>query len=416
MELTTNQSLAVSPQEIAAKVTSAGEIVTTAKRVVSVDIFRGLNVLLMIFVNNVAEVRGLPWWTYHRGNVNGMTYVDMVFPGFLFLMGMSIPLSLGVRLEKGTSRWRVIAHVAWRSLSLLVLGLFIANAPHVAAQYTHISQQWWTVLGFVGIAMAWIRIPGEEKRRTLHRIIRFAGLAMIAVLFLVFRRVTPEGEPARLDLSYVEILGLLGWAYLLVGTLYVLFAKRFEILAGLFAVMVAFNAFSILGWLDGIHSLFWNPFEAGLSSMTMAGVLASFVIVGNNLAPTFGGKTRWILGAAALLFLAGYVLQPLGISKNLDTPTWCLYCTASNLLMALLLYWIADVKGWKAWANFAKPVGENPLLAYFLPFIPFLLPSLYRLTTFGTSGTWGVVKSAMLTGLMLVVTRVLVRCGVRLRV
>ena len=67
MELTTNQSLAVSPQEIAAKVTSAGEIVTTAKRVVSVDIFRGLNVLLMIFVNNVAEVRGLPWWTYHRG-------------------------------------------------------------------------------------------------------------------------------------------------------------------------------------------------------------------------------------------------------------------------------------------------------------------------------------------------------------
>jgi len=400
-------------QTIATSVSSTEERAPAAKRVVSVDIFRGLDVLLMIFVNNLAEVTGLPWWTYHRGDVNGMTYVDMVFPGFLFLMGMSIPLALGGRLASGQSKAKIWAHVVVRSLSLLVLGLFIANAPHVDARNTHLSQVWWTTLGFAGIVMGWIRFPGEERRKVLHRIVRYIGWGMMAVLFVMFRRVTPEGQPAGLDFSYVEILGLLGWAYLLVSATYLLFATQFKILVAAFAVMVALNTFSTLGWLTWLGR--W-PFEAGLSSLTMAGVLASFVIVGNTLAPSFEQKTRWILGAAAVLFAIGLALQPLGISKNRDTPTWCLYCTAANLLIVLLLYWIADVKGWKSWANFAKPAGENPLLAYFLPFIPLLLPPLYRLTTIGTSGSWGVAKSALLTGAVLGVTALLVRVGVKLRV
>ena len=57
-----------------------------SRRVASIDIFRGLTILVMIFVNDLAGVKGLPWWTYHLpGNVNGMTYVDMVFPFFLFI-------------------------------------------------------------------------------------------------------------------------------------------------------------------------------------------------------------------------------------------------------------------------------------------------------------------------------------------
>jgi hypothetical protein len=204
----------------------------------------------------------------------------------------------------------------------------------------------------------------------------------------------------------------------LVSGLYLLFAKRFAILVAVFGVLVALNTFSILGWLNWINAgpLRSNPFEAGLSSLTMAGVLASFVIVGNTLAPTFRQKMRWILVAAAVLFAIGFALQPLGISKNRDTPTWCLYCTAANLLMALLLLWIVDVKGRESWAGFVKPAGENPLLPYMLAYIPFLLPQLYWLTTFGTSGSWGVLKSALLAGLVLIVSTPLIRSGVRLRV
>ncbi len=412
-------SVATQPQNMNSAASLAEERLAAVRRVVSIDIFRGLNVLLMVFVNNLSDVRGLPWWTHHMpGDANGMTYVDMVFPGFLFLMGMSIPLSLEARMARGESKAEIWMYVMVRSASLLVLGLFIANAPHVNARYTHLSQTWWTDLGFVGIALAWVRFPGVERRKALQRTMRYGGLVLIALLFLVFRRVTPEAAVAGLDFSYVEILGLLGWAYLLVSGIYLLFGKRFEIMAAAFAAMVALNAFSTLGWLSWIWSWPWyyRPFEAGLSSLTMAGVLASYVIVGDTLARSFEQKARWIVVAAAMVFAAGFALRPLGISKDRDTPTWCMYCTGANLLIALALYWIADVKGWKAWAKFAKPAGENPLLAYFLPFIPFLLPPLYLLTTIGTSGSWGVLKSALLTGLVLVVTTVLVRRGVRLRV
>ena len=398
-------------------------------RVVSIDIFRGLNVLLMILVNNLAEVRGLPWWTYHRGDVDGMTYVDMVFPGFLFLMGMAIPLSLQSRIARGHTNLQLCAHIVGRSISLLALGLFIANAPNVSARYTHISQTWWTALGFVAIALAWVRFPREARHKALARAIRYSGLALLAALFLIFRRVTPDGHPATLDFSYVEILGLLAWAYLLCSALYLLFAKRFALLAASFGVMVALNALSVLDWFGLNLPFHWFPFEAGLSSLTMSGVLASFVLLPDTLAPTlprssiaahfststFARKALWLLISAAVLFALGFALQPLGISKNADTPTWCLYCTAANLLIALLLYWVADIKGWKSWANFAKPAGQNPLLAYFLPFIPFLLPPLYSLTTFGTAGLFGVFKSVLLTALVLAFTTILVRRGLSLR-
>ena len=387
-------------------------------RVASVDIFRGLNVALMIFVNNLAEVSGLPWWTYHRGNVDGMTYVDMVFPGFLFLMGMSIPLALDARLRRGENKFHLWLHVFWRSLSLLALGLFIANALNPLARPLYLSHTGWTLLGLAAIASAWLRFPGEKQHRIFYRTLRTVGLALLAALFLLFRRETPQGNTAGLAFSYWEILGLLGWAYLLVGTLYLLFAKRHKTLLTAFVVLVFLNVASTLDWLRSLQTipLYWNPFEAGLSSLTLAGVLASLIILQDSYAPTFEQKMRWILAAVVILCVAGFVLRPLGISKNHDTPTWCLYCTAVNLLIALFLLWIADQKRWTAWAKLVTPAGENPLLPYMLAYVLFLFPQLSWLTPIGTQGSWGVLKSALLAAFVLAVSSPLIRRGLLLRV
>src|ERR1700678_1451626 len=102
----------------------------SAGRFVSIDIFRGLTVLVMVLVDNLDFVKGLPWWTYHLPReANGMTYVDMVFPVFLFVMGMSIPLAVERRIAEGDSRGKIWLHIIARSLSLVTLGLFIANGP-----------------------------------------------------------------------------------------------------------------------------------------------------------------------------------------------------------------------------------------------------------------------------------------------
>src|ERR1035438_2111366 len=114
---------------------SAPSLRTEPARIRSIDIFRGLTMLVMIFVNDVAGVKGLPWWTYHMGpGKNGMTYVDVVFPAFLFIVGLSIPLAIRKRLEHGDSMPRLWGHILMRSVSLVVLGLVLANAgssdPH----------------------------------------------------------------------------------------------------------------------------------------------------------------------------------------------------------------------------------------------------------------------------------------------
>ena len=78
----------------------------------------------MIFVNDLASVHGLSKWTYHiPANVDAMTYVDMVFPAFLFIVGMSLPLAVRQRLRRNPPVGRLWLHVALRSAALLVLAL-----------------------------------------------------------------------------------------------------------------------------------------------------------------------------------------------------------------------------------------------------------------------------------------------------
>jgi len=120
----------------------------------------------MVFVDNLDFVKGLPWWTHHMPvGSNGMTYVDMVFPAFLFVMGVSIPLAVDRRVAAGDSHGRIWLHNVERSLSLVVLGLFIANAPQVDLQDAGISAVWWAILGSVGIGLFWESTtrPPEEK-------------------------------------------------------------------------------------------------------------------------------------------------------------------------------------------------------------------------------------------------------------
>ena len=107
----------------------------SAVRVVSIDIFRGLTLLVMIFVNDLSSVEGLPWWTYHaHASQDAMTYVDMVFPFFLFIVGMSMPLAVAQRLKKNPSIASLWGHVLSRSAGLVVLGLILANAERQLAE------------------------------------------------------------------------------------------------------------------------------------------------------------------------------------------------------------------------------------------------------------------------------------------
>jgi predicted acyltransferase len=89
---------------------------------------------------------------------------------------------------------------------------------------------------------------------------------------------------------------------------------------------------------------------------------------------------------------------------------------SANILIALLLYWMADVRGWLRWARFAKIPGANPLLSYFLPYLAYLIPKLDFLTADGTVGWSGVARSVFFTGLILAIVTVLNRWKITLRI
>src|SRR5882757_2698151 len=122
-------------------------IAIQAPRVTSIDVFRGLTMIVMIFVNDLASVKGLPWWTYHApGKVDVMTYVDMVFPAFLFILGMAIPLATEQRLRKDPSVLHLWLHILLRSVSLLVLGLILTNAGAGDSSLMGISSRLWAIV------------------------------------------------------------------------------------------------------------------------------------------------------------------------------------------------------------------------------------------------------------------------------
>src|SRR3982751_1256189 len=99
------------------------------QRILSIDAFRGITILVMVFVNELAGVRNIPALVKHMpADADAMSFVDVVFPAFLFIVGMSIPFAINNRLKKGDSVKQLQQHILFRTLGLLVLGFFMVIA------------------------------------------------------------------------------------------------------------------------------------------------------------------------------------------------------------------------------------------------------------------------------------------------
>ena len=103
-------------------------------RVTSIDILRALTMVLMIFVNDLWSLRDIPMWLEHveRG-VDGIGLADVVFPAFLFIVGLSLPYAIDHRRMKGDSEAQLVMHVVTRTIALLVMGLFLVNGETINA-------------------------------------------------------------------------------------------------------------------------------------------------------------------------------------------------------------------------------------------------------------------------------------------
>ena len=381
---------------------------------------------VMIFVNALSDVHGLPWWTYHaHASEDRMTYVDMVYPFFLFIVGMSIPLSITPRLKRNSSQAALWLHVLIRAASLIVLGLILANAEKADPSRMPISGNLWALIGLVGAALYLNIYPKSERFPAYSKILRVLGLIGVIVMYAIFRRTTQGGNVAWIDPSYPEILGLIGFTYLGVAVLYIPTRRWKWAAAAWFLVLLAFNILSTarLVPLPGSLPMYIFPFDNGaMACIVMAGVVVSQIFLGASPgitprpAPKRAMTAAISLGIVALI--AGWICIPLGISKIRATPTWSLWSIGAAILLFTFLYWICDVRRQTNWAFLLKPAGTNALLTYLLPDLWYFLMGTLGITYLDTHLNLGwpaVVKTVVFTLVMLSFASLLTKARVRLQ-
>jgi predicted acyltransferase len=137
-----------------------------SKRNEAIDMLRGLTMLLMVFVNDLWSVGGVPHSLEHfEAFEDGMGLADFVFPMFLFAMGLSVPYALERRYAKGYSTDSTIKHILSRTVALLLMGVFIVNTEGGFASTLGYDRDFYIVLMVTAFFLIWNAYPSGMKMK-----------------------------------------------------------------------------------------------------------------------------------------------------------------------------------------------------------------------------------------------------------
>lgn len=340
----------------------------SSTRIESIDIMRGLTLLLMLFVNDL-NMRVAPAWLGHmKADFDGMGLADWVFPGFLFIVGMAIPFAISGRLKKGDSTPKILMHILIRTVSLLIIGVLMLNTGRVNPEATGMSGNLWALLMYLSVFLVWNDYP-SGKYNLLFSVMRAAGIATLIFLAITFRSGSTE-EPGWMITGWWGILGLIGWGYLVSSLIWLAFRDS---VAGTTVAVIFFLAVNILdqkgvlAFLDPLRPVLGIIIQGNVPLIVLTGMLAGVLL--RKLKES--GNERIILLFITLGFVslaAGFTFRKwFIISKILATPSWGMICSGISFLVFAAIFWLADVRGLTRWAGFVRPAGKHSLTTYLAP-------------------------------------------------
>jgi predicted acyltransferase len=312
-------------------------------RMVSLDVFRGATIAAMILVNDPGS------WSHiypplEHAEWNGWTPTDLIFPFFLFIVGVSMTLSFASRIARGLSRGALAIHVVRRSALIFAIGLFLN--------------------GFPDFDFSSIRIMGVLQRIALCYLV--AGLLYLAT----FQRGPVADRPARVRANLrvtaaVAIALLVGYWALMT---YVPVPGHGAGRLGKDDNLGAYVDRTLMGGHLWSESVTWDP-EGFLSTLPAIASLLIGILAGEWLRSDrhAGRKALGLAGAGLALLVAGRLLHPyFPINKNLWTSTFVLFTGGFAMIALAACHWIVDVRAWRAWAAPFLVFGMNAILAYAL--------------------------------------------------
>jgi heparan-alpha-glucosaminide N-acetyltransferase len=397
-------------------------------RVISIDAARGLVMFTMIFVNDMAGVSHsvVPDWMRHFHGKSGITFVDMVFPAFLFIVGMSIPSALGRRVLAAEPTWKIFLHVIARTLSLLIIGVMMVNDESPGTNMSSLSPDMWTTLMFLSAIFAFCSV--KNRWQWIASVVRALGAIGLVVLAFMFRG--DKGQPIItlspfvIHTSWFGILGLIAWAYLVGTIVYLTFRNHRVALLGCMVLLLCLYPADKAGAFDG----FWLNRYVGvgdmlgaLPSITVGGLLLASILPPSgtlDLPARLRFTTWFILGCAA----GAWLLTGLyGINKNAATPAWCLWACVITAVVWLIFHCLCDLGPVHPIGRIFALAGQNVLLAYLLSeMLPSLLTLLRvdqwydKVSEIGL--TAAIIRSAGMAVFLLAATVGLNRVGFRLKI
>ena len=296
------------------------------KRLLSLDVFRGITLAAMVLVNTPGS------WNYvyqplGHAEWHGCTPTDLIFPFFLFIVGVSISLALGKRKKRGDDHSKIIRKIIIRTLIIFGIGLLLNLIPK--------------------FNFTTVRIPG-----VLQRIALVYGVTAIIFLKTNWR--------TQLWLSALFLLGY--WALMTLVPVPGLGEASLEAEANLGA------------WLDRTlmdghlwsQSKVWDP-EGLLSTIpafatSIAGILTGTWLKTKN---THHQKIIGMMVVGAVLIVIGLFWDlAFPINKKIWTSSYVLYHSGIALQLLAIIYWLVDVLGYKKWIKPFVVFGVNSLFVF----------------------------------------------------
>jgi len=382
-------------------------------RIFSIDVFRAITMLLMIFVNDFWSLTGIPPWLEHaKADQDFLGFSDIIFPCFLFIVGMSIPYAIRNRLAKGESKIKILGHILLRSVSLLVMGFFTVNIDHLNASAAGLNREWFEILMVAGFFLIWNVYPKtEDRKKNLYLSLQIAGILILIVLYIIFRG--GKDGSGHMTPSWWGILGLIGWTYLITATIYLWLGKSSLIL------LLTWIGFTFLNVADQAH-WFHTPIPGGgaFEGFAFAGIAATLLIDRAKTPETRQKLPFTFLISSVLFLITGFCFHNYFIiSKIHATPTWVFFCNGIALGAFAFIYFLIELKGKAEWFSWIKPAGTSTLTCYLIPYVYYSLATYaFTLPLFLKTGIIGMAKSFIYAMIIIGITALLGKLKIKLKI
>ena len=295
-------------------------------RLISLDVFRGITIAGMVLVNNPGTWSHI-YWPLAHAEWHGWTPTDLVFPFFLFIMGVAIPLAFGRRLESGGSKRDLYMKIIRRTLIIFALGIFLAGFPY--------------------FQFSTIRIPGVLQR--------------IAVCYL-FASIIFLNTKVRTQIIITIALLIIYWLLMT------------RLAAPGFAVGDLSKEGSLASFIDRVilgphiwkQGKVYDP-EGLLSTIPAIATTLFGVLTGQWLRAKKSEyeKVAGLFAAGAVCTIIGWCWHPFfPINKSLWTSSYVFFTAGLALQFLALCYWLIDLKKYQRWAKPFVVFGVNAIALF----------------------------------------------------